>query len=244
MTTHASCPVSPLLCVHSDFSPKINKSVTIPPMFQSWRKLFKMVKLYIWHKQQSESQLLCVCCVLQGCLRKGRVCPAQTRSFTPVISAAPAMRASTARSQVRELSLLRLTQTLPLKKHVFTRCWPVMTPCNIGSYCSPLLSSSSRLQHSSLSLLQPDWPQSPQEPVLQQQRLLWARPPLPAASLHPHRTAPASDSNQTRETSSTLCSSPHVQPILQVDPRTLSTKHLSLSGVDLTVKHVWTPPRW
>ena len=50
--------------------------------------------------------LLCVC--LQGCLRRERVCPAQTRSFTLVISAAPAMPASTARYQVRELSFLIL----------------------------------------------------------------------------------------------------------------------------------------
>ncbi len=47
-------------------------------------------------------------CVLQACLRRERVCPAQTRSFTLVIFAAPAMPASTARSQVRELSILML----------------------------------------------------------------------------------------------------------------------------------------
>lgn len=44
----------------------------------------------------------CVFCgVLQGSLRREGVCPAKKRSFTLVMSAAPAMPASTARSQVR-----------------------------------------------------------------------------------------------------------------------------------------------
>lgn len=55
--------------------------------------------------------LLCVSW-LQACLRREWVCPAQTRSFTLVTSAAPAMPASTARYQVRRLSILMLPSHL------------------------------------------------------------------------------------------------------------------------------------
>lgn len=107
-----------------------------------------------------------------------------------------------------------------------------------------------RLQHRSLSLLQPERSQPPQEHLLQQRHLLRARPPLSAASLHPHWAAPPSDPHQARETSSSLCCGHLVQQILQVDRLTHSCTseetHLPLhvlSLADVMARHVRTPWR-
>lgn len=75
----------------------------------------------------------CVFCgVLQGSLRREGVCPVKKRSFTLVMSAAPAMPASTARSQVRYFRLM----PVPVfqNKMLLTRSWQ-QTSLQYNTFC-------------------------------------------------------------------------------------------------------------
>lgn len=82
-----------------------------------FRKIFHWLfltisdRLVVFSRDNKWQSVVCVCCVClccgaQGFLKRERACPVQMKSFTPVISAAPAMPVSTVRFQVSELFLL------------------------------------------------------------------------------------------------------------------------------------------